>query len=158
MLATAQSEPTADNFHEFRKQVKELMFHLRILRPLHPPTFGRFSDDLKTLGAHLGKANDLVFLEKRLSALHGRSKTADEPKNLHGVIDRRREELQKEAAQLGAKFYKLRAREFGNCIAVHFEAWHLANEKRGNSEMRPARNNGAARPRRRRQRAAPVTR
>ena len=76
-LATARSHPTADNFHEFRKQVKELTFHLRILRPLHPPTFERLYRELKTLGEHLGQANDLAFLEDRLIALHGRGTSAE---------------------------------------------------------------------------------
>ena len=123
-LATALSEPTADNYHEFRKQVKELSFHVRILRPLHPPTFERMADELKILGEHLGQANDLAFLEDRLVALDGPRAERQGLKKVRTLMSSRREKLQTTASTLGKKFYADRARDFGERIARHFEAWH----------------------------------
>ncbi|MEP6956092.1 MAG: CHAD domain-containing protein [Chthoniobacterales bacterium] len=133
-LAVATGKPTADNFHEFRKQVKELSFHLRILRPLHPPTFAPLSEELKTLGEHLGQANDLAFLEDRLVALHDHQGSRESLQKLSVLIKRRAKNLQAAARDLGGKFYAKPAKEFGQQIARHFETWHEANPATGRSK------------------------
>jgi len=122
-LRKARAKPTADNFHEFRKSVKELAAHLRILRPLHRPTFEKFTDDLKVLGEHLGQANDLAFLETRLTTLNDVAGEEDGLRELCGVIDKRREELQQSASRLGEKFYDERPKEFAARISKYFERW-----------------------------------
>lgn len=127
-LAVAQAHPTADNFHEFRKEVKELSFHLRILGPLHPPTFNPLGDKLKVLAEHLGRANDLAFLEERLAALGSDSGGDHGLGKFRTLIDTQREELQEIGSELGGKFYTARAKVFGRRIAEHFEAWHNANQ------------------------------
>src|ERR1043165_1483506 len=39
-LACTKSEPTAENFHEFRSEAKRLLYQLRILRPTNPLVIG----------------------------------------------------------------------------------------------------------------------
>lgn len=121
-LRDARATPTDENFHEFRKEVKELAAHLRVLRPLDRPTFREFTDDLKTLGEHLGHANDLAFLETRLALLD--SGAGEEGmRKLREVIESRREELQRSATVLGRKFYAKRPKDFARRIAKYFERW-----------------------------------
>ncbi len=126
-LAVTLATPTADNFHELRKQVKELSFHLRILRPLHPPTFDPLGKELKVLAEHLGEANDLAFLKERLVMLGSDQGGAHELKKIEARIGTLSEELQRVASELGAKFYTARPKPFGRRIAEYFEAWHDAN-------------------------------
>jgi CHAD domain-containing protein len=144
-LSLAADKPSAENFHEFRKRTKELSYHLRILRPLHPPVFDPLTKKLKVLGEHLGQANDLAFLEERLASLHGRAMRGHGLKKLCRRMDARRAELQATACELGKKLFAKRPRDFARRIAHYFEAWekskrrHTAN---GRSTHQGASRNG----------------
>ena len=122
-LELAQRIPTADNFHEFRKQVKELSFHLRILRPLHPKTFEPLYDELKLLAEQLGQANDLAFLNDRLRAMDHDGGLRKMSKYT-AQLDSRREELQRNASELGRRFFAEQSKDLGRRIAAHFELWN----------------------------------
>jgi len=114
---------SAENFHELRKQVKELTFHLRILRPLHAPTFTRLGKRLGGLGDLLGQANDLAFLRERLVAFHKINARHSNWMGLHKAIAGRQAALQRQAAPLAEKFYAEPTSEFTRHIVHHFEAW-----------------------------------
>src|SRR5213082_116821 len=73
-LAEATTDPTTENFHEFRTRAKTLWYQLRILGPVNPVVLKSLSDDLRSLGDLLGRAHDLSFLGARLRSEHGKSK------------------------------------------------------------------------------------
>ncbi len=125
-LATDRS---AEHFHELRKQVKELTFHLRILRPLHRPTFEKLGKRLESLGDLLGQANDLAFLEERLTALHGSGGTDSSWKELCELVADRQAALQRKATNLARKFYAKSPAQFTRRIVKYFEAWESSKPK-----------------------------
>ena len=65
-LAAAKRTPTAECFHVFRTQTKQLWYQLRILRPVNPMVLKNLTDELSSLGDLLGRAHDLSFLGDRL--------------------------------------------------------------------------------------------
>jgi CHAD domain-containing protein len=119
-LKTAIKKPTPKNFHAFRKRAKELWYQLRVLRPAHPAILKELSDDLKSLGQHLGHVHDLAFLRARLSTITGRKRGR---RSLDGLIDSRRKDLQRTATALGERFYAQRPKKFASRIAEYLAEW-----------------------------------
>jgi CHAD domain-containing protein len=126
-LRSALRNPTAEEFHTFRKEAKQLWYQLRILRPLHPVILKDLGNELKNIGQHLGHAHDLAFLAARLrSAGSGRKRSG---RVLGALIEAREEELQRMAAALGERFYAQRPRDFGRSISEYFVEWEIAKQR-----------------------------
>src|SRR5262249_4976821 len=53
-LAQVLDEPTGENFHEWRKRVKDLGYQLQILRPTGPRLMGELVQQAEDLGVSLG--------------------------------------------------------------------------------------------------------
>jgi CHAD domain-containing protein len=123
-LRRARKRPTAENFHSFRKETKQLWYQLRILRPLHPAILRELSDELKGIGQHLGHAHDLAFLAERLRTTGGPGRKRG-ARALDELIEARQRELQRMAAALGERFYAQRSREFGERLMEYFAEWEI---------------------------------
>jgi CHAD domain-containing protein len=124
-LTAAIKKPKAKNFHEFRKRAKELWYQLRILRRLHPLVLNELSDELKTIGEHLGHAHDLAFLMERLSMAGGAGRKRGR-RALKSLIDSREQELQRTAIALGERFYAQRPKDFASRLSEYFVEWRIA--------------------------------
>jgi CHAD domain-containing protein len=125
-LADAKRNPTAECFHVFRTEMKQLWYQLRILRPMNPVVLKELTDELSSLGDLLGRAHDLSFLEKRLRQESGRSDWQREGHELLAVIEASQSDLQRGAADLAERFYAERPRNFGALIAMWLEDWIVA--------------------------------
>ena len=102
MLRAETSLATPD-LHQWRKAVKQLWFLLRLDRKRLPKHGDRIAAELERLGELLGTDNDHAMLAEKLAL----SPTGDV--SLMGqlsLIARRRNALEAEAFDLGAKIYK----------------------------------------------------
>ena len=63
--ARAYDDPTADNFHDFRKRAKDLRYQLGVLSNLWPDVFERFSS-AKELEQTLGDDHNLAVFDSTL--------------------------------------------------------------------------------------------
>jgi CHAD domain-containing protein len=97
----ASAEPTTENLHEWRKRVKDLWYHLTILRTAWPPVMDALADEAHALSEHVGEDHDLAVL-LLWAAEHGPPASAAA---IAGPVDRRRAELQAGAFELGARLY-----------------------------------------------------
>ncbi len=122
-LATAATNPTAENFHGFRTEAKRLGYQLRILRPINPVVLKPLSDDLRSLGDLLGRAHDLDFLGARLRGENGRSKWQREGQKLLGVIEVGQTDLQRSAEELAEHFFAERPHDFSARLASWLKEW-----------------------------------
>ncbi len=122
-LMKTEKKGNAERFHELRKQAKLLRYQLRILRPLHPAVFCDMGRELKTLGEHLGHANDLHFVGDRIDAMAGASARKRGSPALGGLIDSREKDLRRTALALAERFYAERPREFSARVAAYFQDW-----------------------------------
>jgi CHAD domain-containing protein len=95
----ARRDATVEGLHEWRKRVKELWYHHTLLRELWPPVMAAFGDEAHELSDRLGDDHDLVLLAGWV-----RENVGEEPK-LVNAVDRRRDELQREALALGERLY-----------------------------------------------------
>jgi CHAD domain-containing protein len=122
-LATATSDPTTENFHQFRTRAKTLWYQLRILRPVNPVVLKTLSDDLHSLGDLLGRAHDLSFLGERLRSEHGKSKWEREGQRLLAVIEVSQHDLQRGATELAEHFFAERPRDFSSRVGSWLQDW-----------------------------------
>jgi CHAD domain-containing protein len=121
-LADAYADPRPEAFHDWRKRVKYLWYHIRILRPLWPDLFEVLADEIHDLSDYLGDDHDLA--ELRHVALKRPELFDDEREQqvLIALIDRRRAELEAAARPLGKRIYAEKPRRFVKRIAAY---WHL---------------------------------
>jgi CHAD domain-containing protein len=128
-LRKASETPTAENFHDFRKRAKELMYQLRVLQPLHLLLLQQLVSELEGVAEHLGNAHDLAFLEKRLIKHKRRGADDRTAGALSELIGLREKELQRTAAALGEKFYAERPKVFARRVSEFFEVWETTSGK-----------------------------
>jgi CHAD domain-containing protein len=120
-MAEAESDPTDEHLHEFRKRSKDLWYHARLLRPAWRPVLAPLADQAHELSDRLGDDHDLVVLRERLDA-PGIAFTAEQREYLDDLIERRRRELQAEAFALGARVYAEKPKAFAARMAAYWEA------------------------------------
>jgi CHAD domain-containing protein len=117
-------EPTVDELHEWRKRVKDLWYHLRLLRSLWPEAIKPQVAAASDLADLLGTDHDLGLLTGLLTGEEAAMPSAEPPSSearpdvplsaeldegdvelLLGLIARERTRLQAEARRLGSLLY-----------------------------------------------------
>lgn len=122
-LADAYAKPVPENFHEWRKRVKYLWYHTRILAPVWPNTLEKLAGELHNLSDYLGDDHDLA--ELRL-AIVTRSQSFGNERDLEllvALIDRRRAELEAAARPLGERIYVEKPNDFVGRLAAYWSIW-----------------------------------
>jgi len=100
-LAAYQIENTPETFHAWRKRVKELWYHLRILEDLLPESAAERIALCDEIGEISGKAHDLFMLRETLLGLKAGAETA----LLIGEVEVRMEELQRATLERGIRLH-----------------------------------------------------
>ncbi len=96
----ARKEPSAENLHEWRKRVKDLWYHLDILRDTWKPVMKALADEAHELSDRLGDDHDLAVL-----LAWAEEHDASSAESLTAPVERRRAELQADAFTIGARLY-----------------------------------------------------
>jgi CHAD domain-containing protein len=119
----AREEPSVENLHEWRKQAKSLRHQLEVLRPIAPAVLEALADQAHALGDLLGDDHDLAVLHEKLDAQRARFSDPEAVTALLALIDRRRQELWREAWPLGDRLYTVRPKQFVARLADYWHAW-----------------------------------
>lgn len=101
--ALVHRKPSAENFHEWRKQVKNLWHYFLLLRPAWPAEIRAMTEELELLGRHLGDEHDLFLLEQFV-AKHCTGQ-GGEAAVLKPLIKSRQKTLRTAALKLGSRLY-----------------------------------------------------
>jgi CHAD domain-containing protein len=112
-LAKMEAAPTTDDLHEWRKRVKDLWYHQRLVRDLWPEVMKPQASEAHRLSELLGDDHDLAVL--RALVVEDRGAPAVTPADLEPLveaIDERRGELLAEARRLGRQLYAERPKAF----------------------------------------------
>jgi CHAD domain-containing protein len=120
---TAYDQPSVENFHEWRKQVKHMLYQTNVLRPLWRKMMEALAAELKTLGKDLSEDHDLAILREKVSEQLGESENRTEIEALVALIDQRRNELQVSARVLGTRIYAEKPRTFIDRAEAYWRAW-----------------------------------
>ncbi len=122
-LAAAEADPSVENLHEWRKQVKYLWHQLEILQPLWGAVLEELADQAHALGDLLGDDHDLAVLRDKLEGEPERFPDRAGVEALVALIDRRRAELQEQAWPLGRRLYGEKPRAFVDRLHSYWRAW-----------------------------------
>ncbi len=117
-LAKTIKDPTPENFHSWRKRVKDLWYQLRILQPLNRVVLTEMAHEAEILGELLGREHDLHFLWTRLEKETGDKALRDELAQLGKLVRKRSKRLRSDALELGRRFYAEPAKAFGKRISL----------------------------------------
>jgi CHAD domain-containing protein len=119
---TAYKKLSDEDFHEWRKRVKDLWYQVRLLENAWPSVMGCTREQLKVLSDLLGEEHDLAMLKQAVTSRgefgHTTVCTLDE------LIAERRARLQKEAKPIGSRIYADAPRIFTSRFKACFKAWH----------------------------------
>ena len=119
-LETVREKPLPENFHEWRKRVKDLWHELRLLGPARPKRLRMAVDELEMLGKYLGDDHDLVMLEGFLAS---RLKAAGDADKLNESACSRQRKLRAAALKLGGRFYSEKPDRFCRRIGNYWRIW-----------------------------------
>lgn len=131
-LKRAAAHPSAEHFHEWRKQVKYHWYHLRFLAPLWPGLIKAHAEELEQLSDWLGDEHDLSVLKGHVLAWE---QADDLPiAELQRAMDERTEELRVRALALGSRVYGERPKRLERRFRSYFRAWDIENTPRRAAE------------------------
>ncbi|MEC4984394.1 MAG: CHAD domain-containing protein [Oscillatoria sp. PMC 1068.18] len=117
------TEPSIENFHEWRKQVKYLWYHLRILTPIWSNLIAELSSELKLLSDYLGDDHDLAILREYFLTNSSQFGNRQDLDILLSLLNRRRPQLQLHAQNLGARIYAEKPDDFVERIGKYWQIW-----------------------------------
>jgi CHAD domain-containing protein len=117
-LGKTIEDPEAENFHAWRKRVKDIWYQLRILQPLNRTVLTEMDHDAEVLGELLGGEHDLDFLWTRLEKERGDEALREELAQLEKLIRKRGKRLRTNALELGRRFYAEPAKAFAKRISI----------------------------------------
>jgi CHAD domain-containing protein len=120
-LAKTIKKPAPENFHAWRKRVKDLWYQLRILQPLNRVVLDEMAHDAEVLGKLLGREHDYDFLLARLEKESGDEALCNEVVQLRKLIRKRGTRLRRDALELGRRFYAEPSKAFAKRISIFIE-------------------------------------
>jgi CHAD domain-containing protein len=132
--ARARAGGQTDDFHVWRKRVKDLWYHERLLAPTCGATVAGHVAELDRLSDLLGDDHDLAVLRDKLT--HESTAVAVDLDAVLKLIDHRRAELQTEAGHVGRRVYAEKPKAFRHRMR---RAWKAGRElARAPQEQHPA--------------------
>jgi CHAD domain-containing protein len=116
-LRAVRRDPSAEAVHDWRKRVKDLWYHLRLLHDLWPATMKGAADEAHVLSDLLGDHHDLTVLIE-----DAREQAPDDPglAELIALAERRQAELLAEALPMGERLYAEKPAQFGERLARYW--------------------------------------
>ncbi|MGB3615264.1 MAG: CHAD domain-containing protein [Elainellaceae cyanobacterium] len=127
---TVTQQPSPENLHDWRKRVKDLWCHLRLLSPLWPPLLKAWSNQAKTLSELLGDDHDLAVLRTYL--MDDPTQFSDDASQLGvllSLIRRRQIELQTAAVALGHRLYGESPKALAKRMRQYWRAWRTEGKR-----------------------------
>jgi CHAD domain-containing protein len=119
-MGATYDDPTAENFHEWRKQAKYHGYHMRLLRELWKSVMRSLEKEADELSDLLGDDHNLDVLHKTLCSNLRKKRDIQV---LLGLIDRRSAELRVEAKTIGARIFAEKPKAFGRRFRIYWEVW-----------------------------------
>jgi len=104
-FAALDPEPDPEQLHEWRKRVKELWYHQRLLEAAWPGVVGAQADAADALAEALGDHHDLAVLAVRLRSAADALGATTASGDVAALAERRQAELEAEARGLGVRLY-----------------------------------------------------
>jgi CHAD domain-containing protein len=115
-------KPVPENFHDWRKHVKNLWYYFQLLRPAWPAEARAMTDELELLAGQLGEDHDLFLLEEFVK--RHCAGLAGELAALNRLIESRQEKLRAGALKLGSQLYLETPPAICRRLEIYWNSWH----------------------------------
>jgi CHAD domain-containing protein len=122
-LAQARKSGRREDFHEWRKRVKDHWYQVRLLKRLGGDVMEGYERSLKELENTLGEDLNLVVLAERMQSMAAANGNGVKPASLAKAIDSNRKELRERALETGQRVYAEKPREFTRQIRRLWKTW-----------------------------------
>jgi len=120
----AVDTPSDVTHHEWRKRVKDLWNHVRLIRGAHPRKLSALIEQLDALGELLGDDHDLAVLRAHLVTPGAQCVSAANFAQLNALIAHRRDCLLRVAQKLGVLACGEKPSDFLKRVQGWWYAWH----------------------------------
>jgi CHAD domain-containing protein len=120
-MEVAIADGSDEDWHEWRKRVKDLWYSLRILRPIARTQLAGMVDEADELSDVLGDHNDLAVLLQAVEEHRGELGD-DRAAELRAAVSRRRDRLRLAAVPLGKRLYAEAPRRFSSRVQTYWNA------------------------------------
>lgn len=121
-MAAAVERPSAEAFHDWRKQVKYQRYHMEAVAPMWPQVVGGLETTLDELSEILGTEHDLAELGVFVATERDHC-TPEVRRYLLALVVQRRVELQRHAANIGRFVYAETPAAFTKRLAAYWDGW-----------------------------------
>lgn len=115
-------DSSIEHLHDWRKQVKYLWYHLRLLKPMWPDVLTAMTAELRDLSEDLGRDHDLAVLAETIE-LHPLIPDVAARQAVIERIERERYTLQQAAKSRGARIYSERPKAFVERLKRRWNIW-----------------------------------
>jgi CHAD domain-containing protein len=132
-LRAVLAGPTAENLHEWRKQIKYHRYQVRLFQAAWPTILEAHYEELKRLSDLLGDDHDLVVLEQAIRSACAPDFDADALDRLRALIQRRRNELHAEAIPLGRLLFAEKPKQLTERFTRYWCTYRETEPKRSRS-------------------------
>jgi CHAD domain-containing protein len=119
----AKKHPRPENYHEWRKRVKDHWYHVRLLENLWTDVLRGYESSLKDVETWLGDDHNLELLHDRLVSepeSYGKEKTIDLVLRL---IEKYQKELRDNSESFGDRIRQEKPRQFTRLMKKLWKAW-----------------------------------
>ena len=124
----AQKSGESFYYHEWRKNVKYLWYHVTLLENIWPKMMLVQKKALKSLSDVLGDEHDLTVFQAFLPEITGDFKEAAEIQLLLGLVERRQSQLREMSVFLGERIYAEEPEAFTRRLRAYWCAWTHEND------------------------------
>ena len=122
-LKASRHHPTVAHFHEWRKRVKYLRYHVRVLSPAWPEVLTCLTQELVVLSDLLGVDHDLADLRQTLIDHPELGLQGSEQGKLLALIESYRAELEARSFHIGDRAYAEKPGDFVDRMAAYWRVW-----------------------------------
>ena len=112
-----------EQYHEFRKRVKDHWYHMRLLESLWTGPIQARESSLKELETWLGDDHNLVVLCEKLAREPEKYGGSEEVNLFLELATREQRELRQNSISLGQRVYEQKPREFVHNLSKLWDAW-----------------------------------
>jgi hypothetical protein len=139
-MATAEDDPRPENYHEWRKRVKDHWYHVRLVEDLWTEVLEARESSLKNLETWLGDDHNLVVLCDKLTNEPDKYGEADGVQLFLALAGEHQKELRQNSMSLGQRIYEEKPRQFTQNMSKLWDAWQQQpdNMKEIQKEQRKA--------------------
>jgi CHAD domain-containing protein len=125
----ARKAGAPEDFHEWRKRVKDLFYQIGLLQPIWPEQMAAAEAELDRLGLYLGDAHDLVLLTQPSTLKRLQKCSEQETETLRAQIEVRQKGLHHSALLLGARFYREKPPVFCRRLGQYWKRWRRKRKR-----------------------------